>query len=118
RVNLEELTWSNAVVLLPAVFGLASFVWSRFSSGYGFRAAISPDGIRLTRGLLETRAQTIAPGRIQAIELVQPLLWRKAGWWRVRMNVAGYGMGAEQEVQTTLLPVGDKEQALLASWLV
>jgi len=116
--SLEELTWSNGVVLLPALLGVASFVWSRFTGGYGFRAAISPDGIRLAHGLLETRAQTIAPGRIQAIELSQPLLWRQAGWWRVRMNVAGYGTGATQESQTTLLPVGDKEQALLASWLV
>lgn len=110
---------SNFIFLLPAIFGLASFVWSRFNGGYGFRAAISPDGIRLSRGLLETRSQTIAPGRVQALEIVQPLLWRRAGWYRVRINVAGYGaLGETDETSTTLLPVGDLEQALLAVWLV
>lgn len=105
--------------LLPALLGLASFVWTQFSTGYGFRAAISPDGIRLSRGLLETRAQTIAPGRVQALEIVQPLLWRKPGWYKVRMNVAGYGDPADVAgTQTTLLPVGDLDQALLACWLV
>ncbi len=105
--------------LIPVAFGFVSVVWSRFSGGYGFRAAISPDGIRLAHGLLETRSQTIAPGRIQAIELTQPLLWRRAGWWRVRMNVAGYGAAGDvADSSTTLLPVGDVEQALLACWLV
>lgn len=118
RIDIGEVISGNFVVLVPMVLGLVSFAWSRFSGGYGFRAAISPDGIRLTHGLLETRAQTIAPGRIQAIELSQPLLWRKTGWWRVRMNVAGYGAGAGEESSTTLLPVGDLEQALLACWLV
>ena len=117
RVDLTDVVSGNLVVLVPAVLGVASVAWSRFSGGYGFRAAISPDGIRLSRGLLETRAQTIAPGRIQAIELTQPLLWRKAGWWRVRMNVAGYGMATE-EASTTLLPVGDVDETLLACWLV
>jgi len=107
------------IFLIPVVLGFLSVVWSKFSKGYGFRAAISPDGIRLAHGLLETRAQTIAPGRIQAIELVQPLLWRRSGWWFVRMNVAGYGsVGDVADSSTTLLPVGTLDDALLASWLV
>lgn len=109
----------NFVFLLPAALGLVSFVWSQFSTGYSFRAAISPDGIRLSRGLLETRAQTIAPGRVQAVEIAQPLLWRRPGWYRVRMNVAGYGgVSDAASPQTILLPVGDLDQALLACWLV
>lgn len=108
----------NALVLLPVVVGFGSALWTRFNGGYGFTAAISPDGIRLRRGLLETRAQTIAPGRVQAIELVQPLLWRRTGWWLARVNVAGYGIDLQDDTPTTLLPVGDAEQARLAVWLV
>ncbi|NLF05872.1 MAG: PH domain-containing protein [Actinomycetales bacterium] len=117
QMSLGDVAAGNLIVLIPAVLGVVSVAWSQFSGGYGFRAAISPDGIRLTRGLLETRAQTIAPGRVQAIQLTQPFMWRKAGWWRVRMNVAGYGPTTEDS-STILLPVGDLEQALLACWLV
>ena len=104
----------------PAVIGGGSYVFQRFAGEFGFRAALSPDGIRLRRGLLETRAQTIPPGRVQAVSLTQGPLWRGPDWWRVRVNVAGYG-GAEsgsQQAQTVLLPVGPRAEALTALWLV
>lgn len=105
----------------PAVIGGGSYVFQRFAGEFGFRAALSPDGIRLRRGLLETRAQTIPPGRVQAVSLTQGPLWRGPDWWRVRVNVAGYG-GADggngQQTQSVLLPVGPRDQALTALWLV
>ncbi|HEY0187107.1 MAG TPA: PH domain-containing protein [Cellulomonas sp.] len=107
------------VALLPALFGLVSFVWGRFNHGANFRAAISPDGIRLRHGLTESRAQTVPPGRVQAVRISQPLLWRFRDWWRVEVNIAGYGApdGREQS-EHVLLPVGLREEALLALWLV
>lgn len=103
--------------MLPALLGAGGYIWSRFSGEFSFRAAISPDGIRLRHGLTESRAQTVPPGRVQAVRLTQPLLWRRPDWWRVRINVAGYGgEGAARE--STLLPVGSREEALLALWLV
>ena len=53
----------------PPLFAGVTFVWSRINQGANFRAAISPDGIRLRHGLTETRAQTVPPGRVQAIRL-------------------------------------------------
>ncbi|MDD9206632.1 PH domain-containing protein, partial [Georgenia sp. 10Sc9-8] len=106
---------------LPAVVGWGGFLWNRFAGEFHFRAAISPDGIRLRHGLLETRAQTLPPGRIQALQLTQPLLWRRPGWWRVEVDVAGYGAeapGSNGAVQTVLLPVGPRGDALTAMWLV
>ena len=61
--------FSAAFVLLAPLFGGVTFVWSRINQGANFRAAISPDGIRLRHGLTETRAQTVPPGRVQAIRL-------------------------------------------------
>lgn len=106
---------------LPAVLGWGGYLWSRFTGEFGFRAAVSPDGIRLRHGLLETRTQTLPPGRVQAVVLKQGVLWRRRGWWRVEVNVAGYGEhtpGAGQTVETVLLPVGDRGEALSALWLV
>ncbi len=101
--------------LLPGLVGFGGVVWNRFAGGFGFRAATSPDGLRLRHGLLEQRAQTVPPGRVQAVRLSQPILWRRADWWRVRVNVAGYGaMHGENrgDTETTLLPVGTRDEAV------
>lgn len=95
--------------LIPAALGLAASYWGSFNKGYNFTAAISPDGIRLRYGLLDTQAQTVPPGRIQALRVVQSPLWRIFGWYRIQVNVAGYGVvgsNGEASPRTTLLPVG------------
>ncbi len=106
--------------MLPALLGAGGFVWQRFAGEFDFRGAISPDGIRLRHGMLERRAQTVPPGRVQAVSLVQGPLWRGKDWWRVQMNVAGYGLGSNQNRQTesVLMPVGTRADARLALWLV
>lgn len=105
--------------ILPGVLAVASYLWGRINRGANFRAAISPDGIRLRHGLTETRAQTLPPGRVQAVRIYQSILWRKADWWRVEINVAGYGAGEDGEQSDhALLPVGTREDVLLALWLV
>lgn len=101
--------------VLPGLVGLGAAMWQRFSQTFGFRVALSPDGIRLRHGLLTTRAQTVPPGRVQAVRVAQPLLWRGKDWWRVEVNVAGYGGGSKQQTETQenlLLAVGTREQAL------
>lgn len=110
-VALSALTESRAFILylIPAVLGLAAAYWGSFNKGYNFTAAISPDGIRLRYGLLDTQAQTLPPGRIQALKVIQPPLWRIFGWYRMQVNVAGYGgpgNKGEGAARTTLLPVG------------
>ncbi|QAY63667.1 hypothetical protein ET495_10875 [Xylanimonas allomyrinae] len=102
----------------PMVLGGGGYVFNRFSGEFGFRAALSPDGIRLRHGLLETRAQTIPPGRVQAVSLAQGPLWRGPDWWRVTVNVAGYTQTGTNQSQSILLPVGTREEALTALWLV
>ncbi|UNX56488.1 PH domain-containing protein [Georgenia sp. TF02-10] len=116
-------TGSSATLFgaLPALVGWGGYLWGRFAGEFNFRSALSPDGIRLRHGLLETRTQTVPPGRVQAVSLTQPLLWRRKGWWRVQMNVAGYGSETatgNAPVETVLLPVGDRGAALTSLWLV
>jgi putative membrane protein len=102
------------VALAPAGLGVAAGAWREFSGGFDFTVAESPDGLRLRHGLIEHRSQTVPPGRVQSLRLVEPLLWRRVGWARVEVNVAGYSGGGEQAAQQTsiLLPVAPRPVAL------
>lgn len=112
--------------LIPTVLIAAGVLWQRFAGEFGFTLAISPDGLRTRTGLLTTKSKTIPPGRIQAISLVQPLFWRSKDWWRVKINVAGYGVpdGSNSGDMTSalsdgvLMPVGPRSDAMNAVWLV
>ncbi|MBE0008386.1 MULTISPECIES: PH domain-containing protein [unclassified Arthrobacter] len=101
-------------VIIPLALGVAGGYWSSIKNGFNFRAAISPDGIRVRYGLLDTRTQTVPPGRIQAVGISQSPLWRTKGWYRMTVNVAGYGIAATGDAQAraTLLPVGTREDVL------
>ncbi|MFI6425704.1 PH domain-containing protein [Promicromonospora sp. NPDC050880] len=102
---------------LPAVLGAGGYLFGRVTGEFDFRVAISPDGVRLRHGMLETRSQTIPPGRVQAVRLVQSVLWRGRDWWRVQVNVAGYG-GDSEDKNSVLLPVGTRDEALTVLSLV
>lgn len=115
-IAISVYTENSAIflALIPAVLGIGAAYWNSFNKGYNFTAAISPDGIRLRYGLLDTQAQTLPPGRIQALKVRQPPIWRIFGWYRMQVNVAGYGgaAGNENAARTTLLPVGLKPDVM------
>lgn len=95
--------------------GFATETWQQVTGRYGFTVATSPDGIRIRRGLLSTVAETIPFRRVQAVRLVQPLLWRPFGWCRLVIDVAGVAgrnSGSKAGGLTkTLLPVGYLNEA-------
>jgi putative membrane protein len=81
---------------------------------WGFTLSCTPDGLRIRRGLAETRSQTVPVGRVQAVAVEWPLLWRLAGthgWVRASMHVAGVRTAGRGEAQASLLPVGTVEHA-------
>ncbi|VEG27919.1 PH domain-containing protein [Actinomyces howellii] len=114
--------------VLPALAGplvLVGMVWSRFNGSWGFRAAATPAGIRLRYGLTSEASVTLPPGRVHAVVLSRPLLWARKDWWRVEATVAGRQEVDSSSSGTTslntgnvLLPVGERETALRALWLV
>jgi len=99
--------------VVPALLGVGSFAVRRILTEYGFSVAESPDGLRLRHGLLDTRSQTIPPGRVQLVRVREPLLWRPFGWVRVEVDVAGYAAdrGEEQAATSALLPVAPRALA-------
>ncbi|MFN2523531.1 MAG: PH domain-containing protein [Mycobacteriales bacterium] len=98
--------------IVPAYAGLLAVAVRRVLAEYGFTVAESEDGLRLRHGLLDTRTQTIPPGRVQAVRVLEPLLWRRRGWVRVEVDVAGYAGGSEEQAATSaLLPVAPRALA-------
>jgi putative membrane protein len=108
-----------AVLIAPAGAGaiaagllpIGAAIYRRFTVEFGFTVSLSPQGVRIRHGLLDTRQQTVPRGRVQALRIVEPLLWRRFGWLRVQVDVAGYrstGAGGAQERANdgVLLPVG------------
>ncbi|RZU64012.1 putative membrane protein [Microterricola gilva] len=92
---------------VPALIGGASYYINRFTKGLRYTIAGTADGVRVGYGLLSTSNETIPPGRIHAIAVTQPLLWRPFGWWTIRINTAGHSQQNGQNASnTTVLPVG------------
>ncbi|MGO4383661.1 PH domain-containing protein [Specibacter sp. RAF43] len=115
--------WSGefAVFLgfVPILIGLAASYWKGVTRDFNFRVAVSPDGVRLHYGMLETRSQTIPPGRVQAVGISQGPFWRPFGWYRVHVNVAGYGADrADNGNRTVLLPAGTLQEVMAVLALV
>ena len=96
--------------VLPMLLVAGSTVWSAVNAGAGFRVLEADGGLRTRAGLTDTRAQSIPLGRIHAIGIEQPLLWRLPGWYRVRLTSAGIGAGEGSETRSVLLPVGTEAQ--------
>ncbi len=102
-------------LILAVVTGGVPFliVVSEFLRYYGFTVSDSPDGLRTRFGLLRTETRTVPPGRVQSIEFVEPLLWRRWSWVRVRVNIAGVGTDlGNKKVETLITPVAPKGEAV------
>jgi len=104
-----------AIPLMLVTGGLpVLIVVMEFIRYFRFTVSDSPDGLRLRFGLLKTETRTVPPGRVQSIEFVEPLLWRRWDWVRVRVNIAGVGgddrNGRKEE--TLLIPVAPREVAV------
>ena len=99
------------------IFGAVTLIWRRFNQEYRLTLAEARDGLRLRSGLVALTSETIRPGRVQAVRMVEPFLWRRIGWCRLEVDLAGRqrrkGEGEAQRKQLrALVPVGSRELAL------
>lgn len=103
----------EGILAFALLFGTPFFVVGRqFLTWFGFTVAESPDGLRLRFGLTSHRSQTVPPGRVQAVRLQRPVLWRSRGWTRMQVNVAGATSGDDAEdLPSMLLPVAPEDVA-------
>lgn len=97
---------TGLIAALPVLAGFWHTTFRRFAESYGFTVTESPDGLRISSGLVNSRHHTVPPGRVQAVRIDEPLLWRRTGWARIEINVAG------KHDSTVLLPVAPRAEAL------
>ncbi|MET9144184.1 PH domain-containing protein [Streptomyces sp. NPDC004042] len=108
--------WTVLATALPLLGGAVTSSVGRFVAAYDWTLSESPDGLRIDRGLLDRTHETVPPGRVQTVRIVEPLLWRRwrapgaggpgtgRGWVRVELDVAGSS-------NSVLLPVAPREIA-------
>ena len=105
--------------VVTGLFALGLDAARSVNGDFDFTIGHAPDGLRLHRGLLQKRHETIPYGRIQAVRLIQPLLWRPFGWARVELDVArqpeARRQGEARQLAHLLAPVATLDQA---RWLV
>ncbi len=103
--------WTGIFSVLLGGVPLA-IVFTEFAQLYNFSIAQSPDGLRLRHGLIQTQARTIPPGRVCAVEFVEPLFWRRKGWVRLYVTVAGLAKSDDEAgTESVLLPVAPRAVA-------
>ena len=98
-------------------------VWRQFNGEYGTMVATAPDGLRLRSGLVQTTAETIRPGRVQAVRSSSRWSGACFGWCRLEVDVAGPRQRRENQSESqrlrALIPVGSRaeaEQMLASCW--
>lgn len=97
--------------VVPAFLGFGAYYVRSIARGLRYSIAPSPDGVRLTFGLFTTISEVVPPGRVHAIEVHQPLLWRPFGWWAVSVNrLSGRGStDSTTDPFAAVLPIGTRD---------
>ncbi|WP_374192778.1 PH domain-containing protein [Streptomyces sp. MBT62] len=96
--------WTVLATALPLLGAAGASSVGRFVGEYDWAVGESPDGLRIDHGLLDRTHETVPPGRVQTVRIVEPLLWRRRGWVRVELDVAGSS-------NSVLVPVAPREIA-------
>ncbi|MFG2803215.1 PH domain-containing protein [Streptomyces pseudovenezuelae] len=96
--------WTVLATAVPLLGAAGASSVGRFVSEYDWTVGESPDGLRIDHGLLDRTHETVPPGRVQTVRIVEPLLWRRRGWVRVELDVAGSS-------NSVLVPVAPREAA-------
>ncbi|WP_194944494.1 PH domain-containing protein [Aeromicrobium yanjiei] len=115
-VLVVTMIWFGQVVVLlggvlPLASWLAQIVARRVVQQWDFTLSRGERGLRIERGLLSRTSQTIPFARVQGIAVREPFVWRRLGWQRLEVDVAGYAdRETEQDDSSSsiLLPIADR----------
>lgn len=100
---------------IPFATVLLNIVSNRVAAQWDSTVSEDRRGLRVERGLFTRTTQTVPWERVQGLAVEEPLVWRRLGWARLQVDVAGYGNEAGDgsgESTSTLVPVADRERVL------
>lgn len=106
--------WALLGGIIPSAAWLIQIIVRRIIAQWNFTLSRGSRGLRIERGLLSRSSQTIPYERVQGVAVVEPLIWRRFGWQRLAVDIAGYGSFSDEEdgvSDTTLLPISDRPLA-------
>lgn len=94
--------------LIPTGIAFLTYWFRSITRALRYSIAPTPSGLRITFGLFTTITETLPPGRIHAIEVHQPFLWRPVNWWAIRVNRLSGRAATDSTAQlfAETLPVG------------
>ncbi len=94
--------------IVPTLIGFGAYWFRQITRTLRYSIAPTPSGVRITFGLFTTVTEILPPGRIHAVEISQPLMWRAFGWWRIRVNRLSGRSATDSSSQqfADVLPVG------------
>lgn len=97
--------------VVPTFLAYGAYYVRSIARGLRYSIAPTPDGVRLTFGLFTTISEVVPPGRVHAIEVRQPLLWRPFGWWSISVNRLSGRSSTDSSTDqlAAVLPVGTTE---------
>lgn len=97
--------------VVPMFLAFGAYYVRSVARGLRYSIAPTPDGVRVTFGLFTTVSEIVPPGRVHAIEVRQPLLWRPFGWWTVSVNRLSGRSSTDSSTDqlAAVLPIGTRD---------
>ena len=80
---------SSPAACLPALLGAGFAVFRQFSAAYGFVVSESAEGGRGPARPDRPTSQTVPMPGVQGVVVSEPVMWRRFGWARLEVSVAG-----------------------------
>ena len=108
----DDLSLAAIVVGVVIVGAFALSILMTLITYWDFELSRTEDNLRIRRGLLEQRTDTIPTGRIQAVWVEENLVRRLLGLAAVRGIIAGRSGGQDAQVSGVLLPIAPRAEAL------
>lgn len=112
--------------LIPLVMGTLGMVGRRVIAQFNYTLSSRSHpgqgpgsaGLRITRGLTNLTSQSIPLDRVQGIRITRPALWRPLGFYRVDIEVYGYGSesgsSSQGSASSMLFPVARLQHVEIA----
>lgn len=97
--------------VVPMFLAFGAYYVRSVARGLRYSIAPTPDGVRVTFGLFTTVSEIVPPGRVHAIEVRQPLMWRPFGWWTVSVNRLSGRSSTDSSTDqlAAVLPIGTRD---------